>query len=205
MPIWDLLGDGRRPKRYAPGQMSYLQGEAPACFYYLQQGEARSFLSLDSGQERVLAVHHAGDLMGEASFFDRCPRVSSAMAVSPCLILPVDRQQLDAALLKHPELALPMLQYLARTVGRLSRQVGSASLPAPQRIARFLLEQPTADQSRLACTHEEIGQAVGASRVTVSRVLRQWSRAGIVRTGYGSLWLLDPDRLRQMAEPVPFA
>ena len=202
MPIWDLLGEGRQPKVYTAGQLIYLQGTQPDCFYYLKQGEARSFISLDSGEERVLTVHRTGDLMGEASFFDNCPRVSSAEAQSDCLVYPVNRQQLDAVFQRHPELALPMLQYLSRTVRILSHHVGSASLPAQQRIARYLLDQPMGPDGRLSCTHEEIGQGVGASRVTVSRVLGQLTREGILQTGYGALRILDPRRLRRLAEPL---
>lgn len=202
MPIWDLLGEGRRPRRYAPGQLIYLQGEVPVRCYYLRQGVVRSFISLDSGEERLLTMHRSGDLMGEASFFDRCPRVSSAMAVEECQVFSVDRRQLDAIFLKHPQLALPMLQYLARTVRILSHHVGSASLPARQRIARYLMDQPKDPSGMLRCTHEEIGQAVGASRVTVSRVLGQFDREGMLRTGYGALQVRDPERLRTVAQPM---
>ena len=130
MAGWDLLAEGRRPRRYRAGQLVYLQGARPDCFYYLISGSVRSFISTGGGEERVLAVHRSGDLMGEASFFDGCPRVTSAMALEDCLILTVDRGQLDAAFQRHPELALPMLQYLARTVRNLSGHVESASLPA---------------------------------------------------------------------------
>lgn len=204
MLIWDLLGEGRQPKRYGPGQMIYLQGMMPDCFYYLQQGEVRSFISLDSGEERVLTVHRSGDLMGEASFFDSCPRVSSAMAVEESLVYSVNQRQLDGIFLRHPELAQPMLQYLARTVRILSHHVGNASLPAQQRIARYLLDQPEDGRGLLHCTHEEIGQAVGVSRVTVSRILGQLSQEGILVTGYGWLQVKDSRRLRQMADPSAF-
>ena len=202
MPIWDLLGEGRQPRIYAAGQLIYLQGTAPDHFYYLQQGEVRSFLSLDSGEERVLTIHRTGDLMGEASFFDGCPRVSSADAQTECLVYAVNRHQLDAVFQRHPELALPMLQYLARTVRILSQHVGSASLPARQRIARYLLDQPAGFQGQLSCTHEEIGQGVGVSRVTVSRVLGQLAREGILQTGYGGVRVLNATRMRRIAQPI---
>ena len=203
MLIWDLLGEGRQPKRYGPGQMIYLQGMMPDCFYYLQQGEVRSFISLDSGEERVLTIHRSGDLMGEASFFDNCPRVSSAMAVEESLVYSVNQRQLDGIFLRHPELAQPMLQYLARTVRILSHHVGNASLPAQQRVARYLLDQPKDGQGLLHCTHEEIGQAVGVSRVTVSRILGQLSQKGILKTRYGSLSLSDSERFQKIAQGLP--
>ena len=37
-----------------------------------------------------------------------------------------DREQLDRAFQRHPELALPMLQHLARTVSTLSSHVGAS-------------------------------------------------------------------------------
>lgn len=115
--------------------------------------------------------------MGEASFFDQCPRVTSAMAVTECQAVPVDQRQLNEMFSRHSELAVPMLQYLARTVRMLSGHVDNATLPARQRVARYLLSLfPAGDSSPLFCTHEEIGQAVGLSRVTVSRVLERLAR-----------------------------
>ena len=187
MADWNLLAEGRTPRKYRAGQMVYLQGTRPECFYYLISGSVRSFISTGVGEERVLAVHRSGDLMGEASFFDGCPRVTSAMALEDCLILTVDRGQLDAAFQRHPELALPMLQYLARTVRMLSDHVGASTLPAQQRIARWLLSQPAGPDGSLRATHEGIGQAVGLSRVTVSRVLGEFASQNLVRLGYRTI------------------
>ena len=199
MADWNLLAEGRSPRKYRAGQMVYLQGAHPDHFYYLISGSVRSFISSSSGEERVLAVHRAGDLMGEASFFDGCPRVTSAMAVEDCQILAIDRAQLDAAFQRHPELALPMLQYLARTVRMLSGHVGAASLPAQQRVVRWLLVQPAEENGTLKATHEGIGQAVGLSRVTVSRVLGELAALGLVELGYRAVTVLDSEGLEALA------
>ena len=198
---WSVLAEGRQPRRYTAGQFIYLQGTYPEYIYYLSSGTARSFISTQSGEERVLTIHRPGDLMGEASFFDECPRVTSAMAVTPCVVYTVDREQLNGLFSRHPELAMPMLRYLARTVRMLSGHVDSSALPARQRIARYLLSYTAErDGSPISCTHEEIGQAVGVTRVTVSRVLGELSREGLVELGYRSVALLDRDGLRKLME-----
>ncbi len=199
MANWNLLAEGRPPRRYRAGQLVYLQGARPDCFYYLASGSVRSFISTPSGEERVLAVHQAGDLMGEASFFDGCPRVTSAMALEDCRILAISRAQLDAAFQRHPELALPMLQHLARTVRTLSGHVESSSLPARQRVARWLLAQPPGEDGSLRATHEGIGQAVGLSRVSVSRALGELSSLGLVGLGYRSVAVLERTQLEALA------
>lgn len=197
---WNILAEGRKPRRYQPGQIIYLQGTQPDHFYYLLSGTARSFISTQSGEERVLTVHQPGDLMGEASFFDQCPRVTSAMAVTECQAVSISQRQLSDIFNRHPELALPMLQYLARTVRILSGHVDNATLPARQRVARYLLSlAPPEDSSPLLCTHEEIGQAVGVTRVTVSRVLNELARQGAVQPGYRQITVLDRTLLEQIA------
>lgn len=199
MADWNLLAEGRPPRRYRAGQMIYLQGARPDRFYYLVSGSVRSFISTGGGEERVLAVHRAGDLMGEASFFDGCPRVTSAMALEDCQILTIGRTELDAAFQRHPELALPMLQHLARTVRTLSGHVESFSLPAHQRVARWLLAQPPGEDGSLRATHEGIGQAVGLSRVTVSRVLGELSGQGLLALGYRAVTVLNRTGLEALA------
>lgn len=199
--IWAPLAKGQAPKLYAPSQLIYLQGAQADTFYYLLSGTARSYISSKAGDERVLTTHRAGDLMGEASFFDGCPRVSSAMAVTECRAVSIDRARLDAVFRARPDLALPMLQYLARTVRLLSDHVDGMSFrPADQRVARYLLSLPAESGGALRCTHEEIGAAVGVSRVTVSRVLGEFARRGWLETSYRSLALIDPAALRAFAD-----
>ena len=198
MAEWDFLTEGRSPRKYRAGQLVYLQGTRPDCFFYLVSGSVRSFISSNSGEERVLTVHRAGDIMGEASFFDSCPRVTSAMAMEECSILSVNQGQLDAAFQRHPELALPMLRYLARTVRILSAHVEASSLPARQRIVRWLLGQPCTANGTIRATHEGIGQAVGLSRVTVSRVLGELSDSRLVELGYRCVTVLDRNALSHL-------
>ena len=191
MDTWALLAEGQPPQLYQPGQLIYLQDTQAEQFYYIQRGTVKCFLSSEEGEERTLTLHHPGDLIGEAAFFDRQPRVSSAVAVTRCSLVPVTRERLRAVFARHPELAISMLEYLARTVRMLSAHVDGGFLPADKRIARHLLSLAPEEDGTLRCTHEEIGASVGVSRVTVSRVLGEFDRRGWARTGYKSLKLLD--------------
>ena len=198
--IWAALAEGETPRRYRKGQLIYLQDTAADEFYYLAEGTARSFISSPEGGERLLTVHQSGDLMGEASFFDQCPRVSSAVAMSECGVYAIDAGRLERVFQAHPELAFPMLRYLARTVRMLSAHVDDITFrPADRRLAGALVRQAGPD-GRVRTTHEELGTAVGASRVTVSRVLARFAAQGWIATGYGHIRLLDPSAMASFAE-----
>lgn len=189
---WRALAQGRIPQHYSEGQLIYLQETEPTHFYYLISGRVRSFISDQDGTERTLTFYPAGSLFGEASFFDACPRVSSAVAAGRCEIVSIDRDTVTRAIARDPALAMALLKYLARTVRMLSDHVDDITFrPADQRVASFLLSQEPAPDGVLACTQDEIASAVGASRVTVSRVLSRFSKRGWVETGYRLLRLVD--------------
>lgn len=198
--VWEILAQDQPVRAIVTGQLLYLQGTEADCFYYLLRGSVRSYVSTSDGTERTLTVHHSGDLMGEASFFDRCPRVSSAVALQDSQVVSVTRERLNGLFAQHPELAMPMLQHLSRTVRTLSDHLHNASLPVEQRIVRYLLALPSDQTHTVSCTHESIGQAVGASRVTVSRVLGRLAGRGLIHSGYGVIRLLHPEQLAQLTE-----
>lgn len=198
--IWRPLAEGRTPQIYEPGRLIYLQDTQAEQFYYILSGTVKCFLSSGAGSERTLTLHHGGELIGEAAFFDRQPRVSSAVAVTRCELVSVDRPHLSEVFSRHPDLAVSMLEYLARTVRLLSVHVDGTLLQADQRIARYLLSLAPEADGTIRCTHEEIGAAVGVSRVTVSRVLGDLAKAGAVSTGYRTLKIANRASLQHMAE-----
>lgn len=197
--IWETFAQNRPPIRCSDGYLIYLQNTEATCFYYLKSGRVKSFIQSEDGAERALNIYTAGSLFGEASFFDELPRVSSAVALSPCEIVPIDRELVREEIARDPELAMAMLKYLARTVRLLSAQVDDMAFrPAQQRVARYLLGFSPAPGGVLRCTQEEIAAAVSASRVTVSRILNEFVRQGWLETGYRSLKLLQPERLQAL-------
>ena len=198
--IWEAFAKSRPPVRCSPGYLIYLQDTEATCFYFLKSGKVKSFIQSEDGMERVLNLYHAGSLFGEASFFDELPRVSSAVALTPCEIVPIDRELVAQEFARDPELALAMMKYLARTVRLLSGQVDQMAFrPARWRVANYLLTLAGRD-GMVSCTQEDIAAAVSASRVTVSRVLNEFARSGWVELGYRTISLMAPERLDELCK-----
>ena len=104
--LWAPFALSRPPIRCSAGYLIYLQNTEATCFYYLKSGRVKSYIQSADGAERVLNIYPAGSLFGEASFFDKLPRVSSAVALSPCELVPIDRELAAQAVSGDPELAL---------------------------------------------------------------------------------------------------
>ena len=127
--------------------------------------------------------------------------MSSAVALTPCELVPIDRELAAQAVAKDPELAMTMLKYLARTVRLLSEQLDDMAFrPVPWRLARFLLSG--ADRLDMVhCTQEEIAASISASRVTVSRTLNQFAREGLVELQYRGVQLKNRPALEKLCRP----
>lgn len=198
--IWEPFAQNRPPVRCSAGYLIYLQDTQATCFYFLKSGRVKSFIQSEDGGSRVLHIYSAGNLFGEAAFFDGLPRVSSAVALTACEIVPIDRELVALAFSQDPELALSMTKYLARTVRLLSRQVDQMAFrPAQWRVADCLLTL-SSDGGPACCTQDDIAAAVSASRVTVSRVLNEFAQKGWVELGYRSVRVLQPQELEALCK-----
>jgi CRP/FNR family transcriptional regulator len=198
--IWQPLAEYRAPIRCSPGFLIYLQGTEATCFYYLKEGRVKSFIQSEDGGERVLNLYEEGSLFGEAAFFDELPRVSSAVALTACQLVPIGREMVIQEIAKDPNLALAMMKYLARTVRLLSDQVDQMAFhPAQWRVARYLLSLAP-DGGSVHCTQDDIAASVSVSRVTVSRILNNFARQGLVELGYRSLTVCKPEEIGRLCQ-----
>lgn len=92
-----------------------------------------------------------------------------------------------------------MLGVLASRLARvLDLLEATAFAPVEQRLARELLARGPV----VRATHAELADAVASVREVVSRQLSAWARRGWVRTGRGSVAVLDAAALGRVAEPL---
>ena len=185
------------PMSYPKGQIFYIQGQEPEYLYCLGSGAVRTLMTSDEGEVRLLTTYGPGSIFGEASFFDGMPRVSTAEAATDCKIVRLSHDKVSELFRAHPELASAVITYLARTVRLLSGHVDTMSFQsAQQRLITLLLNHPQRDVIHV--THEELAAALGLSRVTISRLLGSFARQGLLKTGYGTIMLLDRERLGEL-------
>lgn len=184
------------------GRVIYHQGDTPDCFYYLKKGRVKIFITSEGGIEKTLSVIGKSAILGEASFFDGQPRMSSARAITHCELVSVNRSILTDMIRQNPQIAMELLKLQAQTIRMLSAQVDSMTfISATGRIAQFLLQSVhNSNSSTVTITHEEIGSTIGVSRVTVSKIISRLTADGTVKTGYKSITVLNENHLAELCE-----
>ncbi len=196
--------DGINPvRRFSKGEIIYYQGDTAGSFYYIKKGSVRVYMTSPDGIERTLNTASRGEVIGEAAFFDKMPRVSSASALSGCELVVIDEQKLLSLIHESPRLALEILKIQASRVRQLSDQLDVMTfLKADGRIARLLLQNISVENGKevVSLTHEEIAGNVGVNRVTVSKILIRLKKEGIISTEYRKIVVKDRKKLEEQAQ-----
>jgi CRP/FNR family transcriptional regulator len=210
----DELGDlaGRlRTRPYKRAEVIFRKDDPGTHLYLVLEGAVKISLPGEFGQEALVAIMRPGDFFGELALFDRSPRSAGATALEDTRAALLAGEDFIAFLERHPSAVRVVLETLARTIRRLSDRVEHLTfLDVPSRVAKYLLDlsqaaakQPVAAGARtgapapleLSLTQDELASFVGASRVSVNRVLGDLERREIVSVKRRRIAILDPERL----------
>lgn len=182
-------------RSHSKGSIIYHQGDKATSFYYLKKGRVRVYMTSPDGVEHTLSTAVRGDILGEAAFFDKMPRISSAKALTNIEVAVIDENTMLNITREHPKLALELLGMQAARVRELSSQLDSMTfLKADRRIAKVLINSKN-EKNEVKLTHEEIAAQTGVTRVTVSKILRSFKEKDILRTEYGKIIITDYNKL----------
>jgi CRP-like cAMP-binding protein len=184
------------------------EGDPPGEVFLIERGSVRIVMSPPSGRELILSTRSAGQLVGEMSAFDGRPRSASVIANEPTTMFVIAAEVFLDAVITRPTLSSHFLAVLTeklraaddRTMTRTTKHV-------PTRLAARLVALSEAHLEHVGSPGEitlgirqaDLASWVGASREAVARVLADWREANVVRTGRGSLAVLDLAALRLIA------
>ena len=167
------------------------EGDDSDTLYLILSGRVKIYLSDESGKELILAIKGAGQYFGEM-VLDEQPRAASVMTVEPAQFAVLSRADFRDFLLKHPDVALTLIQNLIRVARGLNQNVRNlAMLDVYGRVARILLELAVEQDGKMVIpdrmTQKDIAARVGASRELFNRILRDLTAGGYVSVEGGRI------------------
>ncbi len=215
-PLFETLDDeGARALRagvvdvlLARGDRLFDEGDAGDRLYVVLDGKIKLTRTASDSRENLLSVLGPGEMFGEHSLFDPRPRTASAVAVTDTRLAGLGHDYLRHWLTGRPDVALHLLQALARRLRRTNDVMADLVFTdVPGRVAKALLdladrfgeEQEDGLQVHHDLTQEELAQLVGASRETVNKALADFATRGWLQLSAKSVLILDRERLAKRA------
>jgi CRP/FNR family transcriptional regulator, cyclic AMP receptor protein len=201
---FEEVGDRRR---YPEGAALFLEGDPPGTVFAILEGDVQVSATGPDGEDLVLNVCGAGELLGEVSAIDGLPRSASAVAVGgPVEVLAVPSGRFNRLLESTPALALQVLRLLAgrlrtATDERVLHRRGDAMTAVAAAIVDFADTQgePVGAIVRIRASRRELAEWTGGDREVLSRVLAGLAGEGWIELTDDGLDVINLVSLRSLA------
>jgi uncharacterized membrane protein len=142
IPLFSLLDDDELAvlaqqvelREFAAKQRIYKAGEAHGPAYVMLDGTVEVTLIDEDGQEVLFSKPKHGDFFGFASMLEGVAHHTTAIAISRCLCLEVDRNDISALLAAKPQAGLDMMAVLAGEIHGAQKVISSRANRNPNEL-----------------------------------------------------------------------
>jgi CRP-like cAMP-binding protein len=182
-------GLGRRIVRVKAKQFLFAQGNPADAVFYLQKGRAKLTVVSKSGKEATIALVSAGAFVGEESIAAAFrPRLMTATAITACIVLRIDREEMIRVLHEEHEFSDLFLKFLlARSMRTQADLVDQLFNSSEKRLARILLlmgefgKPGATDNIRIPrISQETLAEMIGTTRARVSFFMNRFRKMGFI-------------------------
>ncbi|MBF2001892.1 MAG: global nitrogen regulator NtcA [Synechococcales cyanobacterium C42_A2020_086] len=167
---------------YERGKTIFFPGDPAERVYFLLRGAVKLSRVYEAGEEITVALLRENSVFGVLSLItgQRADRFYHAVAFTPVELLSIPIEQVEKALKENPELSMIMLQGLSSRILQTEMMIETlAHRDMGSRLVSFLLilcrdfGVPASDGITidLKLSHQAIAEAIGSTRVTVTRLL----------------------------------
>jgi CRP/FNR family transcriptional regulator/CRP/FNR family cyclic AMP-dependent transcriptional regulator len=185
-------------RHYAAGAPILREAEPGDQFFVLMRGEVKVFVDSPDGREVVLIHLQVGDFFGEMALFGGETRSASVTALTDSELVVLAREGFLDVLSRDFPLTRKILKTLSARLRRANEIIESLALQdVGGRLARYLVR--LADEAGKPAvdgyfevnrpTHQEIANSIGATRETVTRMLRQFEDRKLIRIQGSTVWV----------------
>jgi CRP-like cAMP-binding protein len=197
----ERLAAGARERRCAKGEIVFQKGDSPTGLHLVVDGLIKETCQSEDGAEKIIELLEPGQSFGEAALFLDGPYPFAAVALADSRLLLLDRQSIDALVERNAAFVERMMRVLSCRVLTLMRDVESYTVQNPiQRVAGYLVgrcgtragNRPSID---LPAPKQAVASRLGMTPEALSRILRDFSEAGLIEVRGGRIDVRDLGRL----------
>lgn len=204
----DVLAGATTTRRLQAREVLFHKGDPAAQVYVVASGRLKVSSTSSEGDDVVLNLLDAGEVVGELPLLVGGQRTATVTALEPSELVVLDRREFLRFVREHPEAAVELLAVLGERVVRLSEYLeDTIFLGVGARIAKKLLlladqfggEGEDGVRVELRLSQGELASFVGTTRETLNKQIRAWGEAGIVHMESGSITIHRREELERLA------
>lgn len=176
--------------------------------YLLKQGQVRLYRMSENGKQFTVDILGDGNIFGETATFSLSEEQDYAEAMSDVYLCIIGKEEFENLIEQNPKLAIKLIEILSarlKDIYEISEQIAlrdvryrvlSLLLKLSEKFGKRSKEWQTID---VKITHHDIATMVGSSRETVSSIISQLKKEGIIKKTLVSM-KINADRAMQELE-----
>jgi CRP/FNR family cyclic AMP-dependent transcriptional regulator len=195
-------------RRLPGGRRLLIEGRRDTQVEVLRDGHVK-VTSAVGGVSRLLSIELPGDLVGEFAAFTGYGRTATVTTCGEVVSTVIRQAEFLDFVGRRPHVAAQVTAIVGRRLRWANdRRSDISAFPVHIRLGRVLLEIATSCGEVVGdglligveLSQTELASLIGAQADTVQRALRTFRTAGLVRTGYRRITVLDVPALRALTE-----
>jgi len=186
------------------GKVFYQPEDRSEVLFLLKQGRVQLYRLSASGKKIVTYTIEAGSFFGEMAIIGQGMHRAFAEAIEDCVLCVMSRADVERYLLKNPKVVMHLAEALGKRLLEAERQLEELAFKnVPARLAGLLLRlsaQNSGSPMIEGHTHQDMAEAIGAYRETVTQTLNDFKRQGLIEIERKAITILDCERLQRIAD-----
>lgn len=197
----------QRSKPLQKNQHLYREEDDFQSVFAVRSGTLKAYKTTDDGREQVTGFYFPGEILGMDGISNNA-HASSAKALETAAVCEIPFSSLEKLSSMMPTLQRHFFQLMSREITEDQQLITLLSKnSADERVASLMLSisarnarrKLSASQFRLPMSRVDIGNYLGLTVETVSRVFSRMQKMEILRVDNKEIRILDPTGLRTMA------
>lgn len=194
---------------YAAGKAIYFAGDSADRLYVVASGKVKLSRHTLSGQDVVLDILAPGDFFGSLAILGDATYPDTAQAQTAVCVLGIHAQEFQQVLFQHPSVALAVLQVTAERLHAAHESIRQLSaFSVERRIAAVLLKlaeklgEPSEEGVLIQTplSRQDLADMTGTTLESASRVMSQFQKQGVIRSGRQWVAIADLPGLHAVAQ-----
>lgn len=188
---------------FRKGQLIYSPGETKEVLFLLKQGKIQLYQLSPDGKKLVITVLEPGTIFGEMSMIGQGMYQAFAEVTEDATICVIGRQNMVEFLSSRPAVALRLLEIVGQRF--LEAQASLEALAFKNvraRLASLLLRLAKQQAGNVVegVSHQDLAEMAATLRETITETLNHFKEEGLVELGRRYITIIDPQRLKAIAE-----
>lgn len=197
-----------REQGYETGDTIYYAGDPAVRLYVVAAGKVKLVRHAPTGQEVVLDLLLPGDFFGSLPVLGEDAHPDTALAHTMTCALTITGEDFQTILARYPQMSLALLEIVSHKLREAREVIHQISAsPVESRLAATLLklaaklgEQHNGELLiQLPLSRQDLADMTGATVETVSRIMSQFRKQKLIRSGRGWVAIIDKSALREIA------